>query len=89
METSPPARGGVTSGMRKLMHQHLRDNPTDAEKLLWRQLRMKRIDGVRFRRQYPIGPYIGDFVCLPARLIVEADGGQHATDKGRDERRTA
>ncbi|MBS0457482.1 MAG: endonuclease domain-containing protein [Proteobacteria bacterium] len=50
---------------------------TDAERRLWRCLRMRQIDGGRFRRQHPVGPYILDFVCLERRLIVEVDGGQH------------
>ncbi|MFZ5699356.1 MAG: endonuclease domain-containing protein [Pseudomonadota bacterium] len=50
---------------------------TDAERLLWRHLRAHRLDGQKFRRQQPIGPYVVDFVHFGARLIVEADGGQH------------
>ena len=50
---------------------------TDAEHLLWRHLRAHRLDGQKFRRQQPIGPYVVDFVHFGARLIVEADGGQH------------
>ena len=55
----------------------LRRQMTDAEALLWRHLRGHRLDGQKFRRQQPIGRYIVDFVHLGARLIVEADGGQH------------
>ena len=55
----------------------LRQNMTDAEQLLWRHLRAHRMDGQKFRRQQPIGPYIVDFVHFGRRLIVEADGGQH------------
>ncbi|MBS0506224.1 MAG: endonuclease domain-containing protein [Proteobacteria bacterium] len=74
------------------MHQRdfsktLRQNMTDAEQLLWRQLRAHRLDGQKFRRQQAIGPYIVDFVHFGARLIVEADGGQHADsphDRARD-----
>jgi very-short-patch-repair endonuclease len=55
----------------------LRQNMTDAEQLLWRHLRAHRLDGQKFRRQQPIGPYVVDFVHFGARLIVEADGGQH------------
>jgi very-short-patch-repair endonuclease len=67
----------------------LRTNATEAERLLWRHLRLKRISGVRFRRQFPLGVYIVDFVCLPARLVIEVDGGQHDLERARDERRTA
>lgn len=58
----------------------LRTNPTDAERKLWRLLRQKQLAGFRFRRQQPIGPYIADFFCAPAKLIVELDGGQHSMD---------
>jgi len=66
----------------------MRVNPTDAEARLWDRLRRKQIGGVRFRRQYPLGPYIVDFVCLPARLIVEVDGGQHDLQSEADGIRT-
>ncbi|MBD9480612.1 endonuclease domain-containing protein [Pseudoxanthomonas sp. PXM02] len=67
--------------------KQLRRNMTDAEHRLWNQLRAHRLDGEKFRRQQPIGPYIVDFVHFGARLIVEADGGQHNGshgDTGRD-----
>ncbi|MFL1406127.1 endonuclease domain-containing protein [Marinobacter sp. M1N3S26] len=57
--------------------KNLRSNMTDAEHLLWRHLRAKRIEGAKFRRQHPIGPYVVDFVELKHQIIVEADGGQH------------
>ncbi len=56
----------------------MRLHPTEAEKRLWSILRNGRIAGHRFRRQHIVSPYIVDFVCLPVRLIVEADGSQHA-----------
>jgi very-short-patch-repair endonuclease len=59
----------------------LRSNMTDAERKLWYRLRAHRFNGASFRRQVPIGPYIVDFVCLQARLIVEVDGGQHGADR--------
>ena len=65
----------------------MRNNPTDAERLLWNHLRLRQIDGNRFRRQQPLGGYIVDFVCLEKRLIVEIDGGQHA-ESVADSRRT-
>lgn len=61
---------------------------TDSEILLWRHLRAHRLNGQTFRRQQPIGPYVVDFVHFGARVIVEADGGQHngsAHDERRDE----
>lgn len=57
--------------------RQLRRNMTEAEHVLWRHLRAHRFDGQKFRRQQPIGPYVVDFVHLRARLIIEADGGQH------------
>jgi very-short-patch-repair endonuclease len=56
----------------------LRKRSTDAEQLLWSRLRAGRFEGMRFRRQHPIGRCIVDFVCLERRLIIELDGGQHA-----------
>ena len=50
---------------------------TGAEKLLWSRLRRKRIGGLRFRRQVPLGAYFADFVCLSAKLIAEVDGETH------------
>ena len=61
-----------------LRSRELRSNSTDAEKLLWRHLRNRQLEGVRFNRQVPIGPYICDFAARTAKLIVELDGGQHA-----------
>lgn len=55
----------------------LRKNMTEAEQLLWRHLRAHRLCGEKFRRQQPIGPYIVDFVHFGARVVIEADGGQH------------
>ena len=66
----------------------LRTHETLAEKRLWQQLRRKRIGNLRFRRQYRIGRYIVDFVCLQARLIVEVDGPSHELTAGEDEVRT-
>ncbi len=61
---------------------------TPQEKLLWRHLRDRRLGGFKFRDQQPIGPFIGDFVCQHEKLIVEADGSQHA-DSDHDARRDA
>lgn len=69
--------------------RELRRHATDAESRLWTRLRRKQIDGHRFRRQVPLGPYIADFVCLEARLIVEVDGGQHSDRAENDAKRTA
>lgn len=66
----------------------LRTHSTDAERKLWRHLRLRQLDGWRFRRQHPLGNYVVDFVCLDRRLVVEVDGGQHVNsnaDRRRDE----
>ena len=67
----------------------LRQCQTDAEGLLWHYLRGKQLEGYKFRRQQPIGPYIVDFVCMSRKLVIELDGSQHAEqhayDKVRDE----
>lgn len=55
----------------------LRHEATDAERHLWRHLRGEQLAGFKFRRQYPLAGYIVDFVCVPARLVLELDGGQH------------
>jgi len=65
----------------------LRNNPTDAERQLWRHLRRRQLEGYRFRRQYPIGAYITDFACVEQRLIIELDGGQHAENAAYDNTR--
>ena len=70
-----------------LEHVHaLRQSGTDAEQQLWQQLRAGRLNGFKFRRQHPIPPYIVDFVCLKAKVIIELDGSQH--DDERDAAKT-
>ncbi len=66
--------------------RNLRTSQTDAENALWRHLRDRRFHGLKFRRQVPLGSYVADFACFEAKVIVEADGGQHA-DNARDDRR--
>jgi very-short-patch-repair endonuclease len=68
--------------------RQLRGAMTDAERRLWSALRDRRLEGYKFRRQYPLGPFVLDFACIEHHLIVEADGGQHA-DNSSDQRRTA
>jgi len=65
----------------------LRGDATDSERALWRILRARRFAQIKFRRQAPIGPWIADFVSYEKRVIVEADGSQHA-DNEDDARRT-
>ena len=61
---------------------------TDAERRLWSLLRDRRLNGHKFRRQHPLGPYVLDFACLEHMLAVEVDGGQHAENE-HDRERTA
>ena len=61
--------------------RELRAQMTEAERKLWGRLRRKNIAGLRFRRRETIGPYIADFYCSPAKLIVELDGGQHGNEQ--------
>jgi very-short-patch-repair endonuclease len=69
----------------------LRYESTDAERLIWNELRAHRLNGASFRRQTPIGPYVADFVCHAAGLVIEIDGGQHfeSEQMKRDVRRDA
>ena len=65
----------------------LRVNSTDTEKYLWKYLRGKQLEGIKFRRQHTIDKYIVDFINLESKIIIEVDGGQHLenkTDKLRD-----
>jgi len=68
--------------------RELRQPQTRAETILWRQLRDKRLKGLKFRRQHPIGPFVVDFCCLEHQLVVEIDGDTHATQIEYDEERT-
>jgi very-short-patch-repair endonuclease len=58
--------------------RNLRRGQTDAERKLWFRLRDRRVVGLKFRRQMPLGRYIVDFCCESARLVIEVDGGQHS-----------
>tara|TARA_R110000824_G_scaffold118960_19_gene272661 strand:- start:81024 stop:81362 length:339 start_codon:yes stop_codon:yes gene_type:complete len=77
--------------MSKQFARFLRKNQTDAERKLWHALRDLKRHGFHFRRQSPIGPYVADFSCHSAKLIIELDGGQHNEPSGiaTDSRRTA
>src|ERR1700733_11043698 len=68
---------GVSANQRSRARA-MRGAPTDRELRLWRLLRDRRLSGFKFRRQVPVGPYIIDFLCVGAKLIVEVDGSQHA-----------
>ena len=61
--------------------RNLRKNMTKQERIVWQFLRNRSVNGNKFRRQYPIGNYIVDFICHEKKLIIEIDGGQHNDDK--------
>ena len=69
----------------------LRQSLTNAEMILWSRLRKRQMQGQRFRRQHPVGPFITDFACVTLKLIIEVDGDTHGTEAERayDARRTA
>jgi very-short-patch-repair endonuclease len=58
----------------------LRRDATDVERKLWAVLRNRQIDGRKFRFQATVGPFVADFLCVEAMLIVELDGSQHSED---------
>lgn len=86
-------RGGVRGENNRAATTHqarcLRQRSTDAERVLWRHLRDRRLQGIKFRRQRAIGPYVADFYCAEAALVIEVDGGQHTVQKISDQERTA
>jgi len=96
-EPSPPGRGQgegnyhPTTIPRDLLQfaRKLRKEQTDSETKMWYLLRNRRLAGKKFRRQHPIPPYVVDFYCHEAALVVEIDGGQHATDRHHDDERTS
>ena len=72
----------------RLRARELRNDATDAERHLWRFLKLRQLAGLRFRRQVPVGACIADFVCPQLKLIVELDGGQHVEQADADAART-
>ncbi|OCW57202.1 endonuclease domain-containing protein [Hoeflea olei] len=80
----------MTSDLTRLRRfaRAMRRAPTEAEQRPWGALRNRRLDGLKFRRQVPLGAWIADFVCMEAGLVVEVDGTQHA-DSRRDAARDA
>ena len=76
-------------GHHRSFARSMRKEPTEAEAALWAMLRGRKLEGLRFRRQHPTVGYIVDFICLEAKLVVEADGEHHAendADRVRDEK---
>ena len=66
----------------------LRKNATDAQRKLWQHLRNRQVNGIKFRRQYPIAGYVADFAAPSIRLVIELDGGQHLLQTEYDQQRT-
>ena len=76
----------MREGQKRDIARTLRRDATAAEQTMWRLLRDRRLAGIKFRRQVPIGPYIADFASLSHRIVVELDGSQHA-DSASDAKR--
>ena len=74
--------GGMTSNLRNVARS-LRARAPATETLIWDLVRDRRLSGLKFRRQAPVGPYVVDFFCARHRLIVEADGPFHDAEKDR------
>ena len=70
----------MREGEKTKLARRLRQRGTEAEARLWWLLRRRGLASRKFRRQHPLGPYVADFVCLQARLVIELDGGQHNGD---------
>jgi very-short-patch-repair endonuclease len=79
----------VAAKLRRDRARRLRRDQTEAEAKLWEALRASRLDGWKWRRQAPVGPFIVDFLCLEAAQVVELDGGIHAERAHLDARREA
>ena len=84
------SRGRIRGVSRELVQgaRELRQQMTPAERLLWSHLRGSRLNGHKFRRQHPLGPYIVDFCCPDSRLIIELDGAVHLDQADYDVSRT-
>ncbi len=76
-------------GHRITRARELRRDSSKPERICWELLRDRRIGGVKFRRQHPIGPCFADFACLSMKLVIEIDGEHHAYQRDRDAARTA
>lgn len=68
--------------------KELRTNQTDCENIFWQKIRAKRLEGIKFRRQVPIGNYIVDFLAFSKKLVIELDGSQHFDNIDYDNKRT-
>jgi len=85
-KTTPRIRG--TTPEIEAAARRLRRNMTPAEQKLWDALKGRQLDGLKFRPQHPVGPFILDFWCPARKLVVELDGGSHAGREAEDEART-
>jgi primosomal protein N' (replication factor Y) len=83
---SPHGGEGRVRGIADLPNR-LRQNQTEAEKKLWSAIRDRRLENLKFKRQFPIPPYIADFACSEKKLVIELDGGQHDEQSGEDRKR--
>lgn len=79
----------VTKGMLRDRAKGMRKQPSRAERALWQLLRDRQAIGAKFRRQHPIEPYIADFACVVAKLVVEVDGKSHDSQVAYDAERDA
>ncbi len=70
-----------------LVAREFRKEQTPSEAVLWQELRRRKLDGLKLRRQQPIGPFVVDFLCATQRLVVEVDGGVHADQQFADRQR--
>ena len=77
MPIDPKIPGWKVQPRTRARARALRRDATDAERVIWNAIRAHRLNHAAFRRQTPIGPYIVDFVCHAAKLVIEVDGGQH------------
>ena len=79
-------KGNTQRGKRNA--RTLRKSETDTERKIWQLLRSRNLNGAKFRRQHPIGPYVIDFICINEKLIIELDGSQHQQQQTHDAQRT-
>jgi very-short-patch-repair endonuclease len=88
--TSERNRIDISDELKRKMLEVARDfrkNPTQSEALLWQELRGKKLNGIKFRRQQPIGPFVVDFYAPSIRLVVEIDGAVHQQQQEADQTR--
>ena len=81
---APPAAGNSPAARAR----RLRRAASDAALKFWSRTRNRRLGGFKFRREVPLGPFVADFVCSEALLVVEIDGDQHAASEAYDASRT-